>query len=550
MVAQTRIGFLSGGRGAGFLRLRPEDQISQTEDAYARATVALTRAQAQTILFGPLDMKGLPGAATVIGSLVYGVGHCWRSNIQMHWRHGDLQHSDADAAALDKLRQASNEPNGKFPPLALLECVFDKQETTNKLQRLHLIIVDLWRPWRINREQVRAVTSCLRHRQPEPKGFVNTPMVHSGGTPHLREPKLHERRFIYGYGLDGSDLPCYLMWPERVGSEQSIALLDSQANWWCKLTEVGYMCPLDLHHLMDAFRITAELSSAHLREIAVQQLGLLEEEVTADCQVSMAAARRKGWPVHEEQPVDLVAPEADVRNVPEDVISVRGSEVDDASTVTSSNQDDTGSSSDSSDDSSTTDEPAPSVASEDHNMLVQAYGMTQNHFAVTRHALVGGSATLHIMDIYPMQWPLAKIKIPIDYLIQRVERLLTGFANEISATQWYPATFDRRIKSSAKFLTERIAIYLAKEVASILRPVVLHPLLTQFDPDSKPLLTSDFWVMPIYKELLYSGSRPLQDRSSELKRPAPGLVKIVCQAEAGDEPVDNSKGPRVGRNSI
>ena len=81
-------------------RLRPEDRISQTEDAYARATVALTRAQ--TILFGPLDMKGLPGAATVIGSLVYGVGHCWRSNIQMHWRHGDLQHSDADAAALDK----------------------------------------------------------------------------------------------------------------------------------------------------------------------------------------------------------------------------------------------------------------------------------------------------------------------------------------------------------------------------------------------------------------------------------------------------------------
>ena len=79
------------------------------------------------------------------------------------------------------------------------------------------------------------------------------------------------------------------------------------------------MCPLDLHHLMDAFRITAELSSAHLREIAVQQLGLSEGEVTADCQVSMDAARRKGWLVHEEQPVDLVAPEADVRNVPEDV---------------------------------------------------------------------------------------------------------------------------------------------------------------------------------------------------------------------------------------
>ena len=126
---------------------------------------------------------------------------------------------------------------------------------------------------------------------------------------------------------------------------------------------------------------------------------------------------------------------------------------------------------------------------------------------------------------------------------------MTGLANEISATQWFPAAFDKRIKTTAKYLTERIAIYLAKEIASILRPVVSHPLLTQYDPVSKPLLTSDFWVMPIYKELLYSGSRFSQDRSSELKRPAPGLVKIVCQAKGGgepDEPVDNSKGPRVG----
>ena len=43
---KPELDFLSGGRGAGFLRLRPEDRISQTDDAYARATVALTRAQA------------------------------------------------------------------------------------------------------------------------------------------------------------------------------------------------------------------------------------------------------------------------------------------------------------------------------------------------------------------------------------------------------------------------------------------------------------------------------------------------------------------------
>ena len=43
VVAQTRIGFLSGGRGAGFLRLRPEDQISQTEDAYMPEPPLLSR---------------------------------------------------------------------------------------------------------------------------------------------------------------------------------------------------------------------------------------------------------------------------------------------------------------------------------------------------------------------------------------------------------------------------------------------------------------------------------------------------------------------------
>ena len=56
------------------------------------------------------------------------------------------------------------------------------------------------------------------------------------------------------------------------------------------------------------------LNSHRLISVRLQQLGLLEEEVTVDCQVSMDAARRKGWPVHEEQPVDLVAPEADVRS--------------------------------------------------------------------------------------------------------------------------------------------------------------------------------------------------------------------------------------------
>ena len=67
LLAQTRVGFLSGGRGKSFNQLPPQEQAAQREEAFARATVALTRAQEICFIMGPLDMRGLVGAATIIG---------------------------------------------------------------------------------------------------------------------------------------------------------------------------------------------------------------------------------------------------------------------------------------------------------------------------------------------------------------------------------------------------------------------------------------------------------------------------------------------------
>ena len=77
VVAQTKIGFLTGGRGQKFRSLPEEERHTQEEEAYARATVALTRARKMCVIFCPLDMKGLIGAAMVMGSLMYDAGHCW-----------------------------------------------------------------------------------------------------------------------------------------------------------------------------------------------------------------------------------------------------------------------------------------------------------------------------------------------------------------------------------------------------------------------------------------------------------------------------------------
>ena len=90
IAAQTRIGFLTGGRGQKFRELPEEERRTQEEEAYARATVAFTRARKMCVIFCPLDMKGIIGAATVMGSLMYGAGHCWNGNVNMHLRSPTL----------------------------------------------------------------------------------------------------------------------------------------------------------------------------------------------------------------------------------------------------------------------------------------------------------------------------------------------------------------------------------------------------------------------------------------------------------------------------
>ena len=52
VLAQTKIGFLSGGRGQTFRELPHDEQLIQIEEAYARATVAFTRARTMRVIFG------------------------------------------------------------------------------------------------------------------------------------------------------------------------------------------------------------------------------------------------------------------------------------------------------------------------------------------------------------------------------------------------------------------------------------------------------------------------------------------------------------------
>ena len=106
LLAQTRVGFLSAGRGKSFHQLTQQEQAAQKEEAYARATVALTRAQQICLIMGRLDMRGLVGAATIMGCLKYGACFSGLDDPVLLFRlkDEDMVEAPDDSAFLQSLR--------------------------------------------------------------------------------------------------------------------------------------------------------------------------------------------------------------------------------------------------------------------------------------------------------------------------------------------------------------------------------------------------------------------------------------------------------------
>ena len=259
-------------------------------------------------------------------SLMYGGGHCWNGTISMHLRAPSLEECPGDDQFLSSFDQhdiqIGSTAQRRYPPVALVECVADIVLKHHKVHRLHLVIVDLWRPWKINQAQVKSLTDQLRRLRPCPLADCTAPLA-----PDQGKTPLHGRRFVYGYSLDGSDFSCYLLWPVRA-QEGSFCLLESQTQRYVDIEQAGFLRPLGIRHFYDAFSLRAEVS---IRTAAIAAFQFQPEEVYGDLIISAAAAAARGWAEHQEQPVDQHAPEADRRNVPDDVISVSDSEVDSAS---------------------------------------------------------------------------------------------------------------------------------------------------------------------------------------------------------------------------
>ena len=70
--------------------------------------------------------------------------------------------------------------------------------------------------------------------------------------PWKQNQEAYQLRYVFGYAMDGSDLPCYILWPART-AEQSFWCIDAWKGDWVRLDKCAYMAPLGIEHFFDAF---------------------------------------------------------------------------------------------------------------------------------------------------------------------------------------------------------------------------------------------------------------------------------------------------------
>ena len=266
LLAQTKIGFLTGGRGYSFQELPPEDKQSQREEAFARATVALTRAQRFCFIMCPLDMKGIIGAATVVGCLQHGVGICDErstgSSLLVELKAGSLAQSRDDSNFLEAFRLSATVKTGEFPPAALVELYHEPEASTARLRRLHLVIVDLLHPR-------KTATWTEKHFYKQITGLWNDRGDNITPIPLCNQEEWR-CRYVFGYSLDDSDRPVYLIWPERTRNN-GFWLLDMARNQYHNLCQTVSICNLGWEHFYAAFGVGC---SRDLRTSSARAFGI------------------------------------------------------------------------------------------------------------------------------------------------------------------------------------------------------------------------------------------------------------------------------------
>ena len=154
---------------------------------------------------------------------------------------------------------------------------------------------------------------------------------------------------------------------------------------------------------------------------------------------------------------------------------------------------------------------------------------TGDYFDPAKATFIAPLGVEHFFDAFALEhkrdirvdaaiaWPLARLTIPLSGFSKHLERL--------------------RSRTGACLPPH-------SRIATLLRQVLDHPTKVLYDPENEVLFLPQFWLFPIYRELLNTASRNRPSRDSEVRRAASGLaVKVLCNV---NDSMSGGKGPKKG----
>ena len=333
--------------------------------------------------------------------------------------------------------------------------------------------------------------------------------------------------------MDGTDLPCYILWPIRTG-DQSFWCLDAWKGDWVQLDKCGFIAPVGIEHFFDAFCFYPQRP---WRTAASQALGIPSCHIAEDTHIKQLEENKFTLTPRRIPAERRATAEKSGADVVMDAGEESGSGAESGWSGVSDN---------SSTDSECTILEASSVASDQdrfdtayeafRDLSAGLYDIDTRQYArgVTSDDAPGvklsdGQAKLRELVHLPRNWPLARLTIPLGGLSKQIDRLLEGYCFQILATNRDPDAHNGKIIQTATHLTWILAEYLADTIAWLMRSILDHASKILFDNDTEPLLTPGFWILPLYRELLNSARRNRPSAASERARGCTGLVKLICK---------------------
>ena len=280
-----------------------------------------------------------------------------------------------------------------------------------------------------------------------------------------------------------------------------------------------------MQHFYDSFALVSQIC---VRRDALVLFGLNDDELLPDLRITGAGVLRAGLGAHQEHLVNQEAQAADRNKVPAEVIQVASHEVDTDSDKDESIVDTSGSEGSESASESEQNDPPSSLASdaEQYERMQASYAAVGRDFKDQEDFLGSKYRKLQRLELVPQRWPLARLSFSLQKCVDHLDRVLAGCCWEVYATRKDPEESLSSLRQVSKSLTMMLAVYLAKEVAAILRAILTHPTKRLYDDRTAHLLCSNYWVQPIFQELLHSSSRYNATRTGERNRPSSGLARI------------------------